>query len=245
MNYVDNPKAYDVVKIAGQTLPGEVSFGEVKRELSKKHKRGSGNDGAEPTYGGLKPTSLTIKCVLHTAEDEEAWIKIAPLMMSITHPERRNQVAIEHPQFARMGITRCAVHAISENQPKGKPLEVSISIDSVTVKTGATHKPKQTITGPSAAMSLASGPFLTIAAASSLPFTLFLGSPFAQRTGLPTAAAVRSRVLTALQQNRIDNGIPIDISRDPSDFPGAVQDKQINSTTTTSFSDLSKIVFGN
>jgi len=226
MNYVDSPKAYDVVKIAGQTLPGEVSFGEVKRELSKKHKRGSGNDGAEPTYGGLKPTSLTIKCVLHTAEDEEAWIKIAPLMMSLTHPERRNQVAIEHPQFARMGITRCAVHAISETQPKGKPLEVSISIDSVAVKTGATHKPKQTTGG-------------------SLPFTLFPGSPFAQRTGLPTAAAVRSRVLTALQQNRLDNGIPIDISRDPSDFPGAVQDKQINSTTTTSFADLSKIVFGN
>jgi hypothetical protein len=136
-------------------------------------------------------------------------------------------VAIEHPQFARMGITRCAVHAISENQPKGKPLEVSISIDSVTVKTGATHKPKQTITG------------------GSLPFTLFPGSPFAQRTGLPTAAAVRSRVLTALQQNRLDNGIPIDISRDPSDFPGAVQDKQINGTTATSFSDISKIVFGN
>ena len=227
MNYVDSPKAYDVVKIAGQTLPGEVSFGEVKRELSKKHKRGSGNDGAEPTYGGLKPTSLTIKCVLHTAEDEEAWIKIAPLMMSITHPERRNQVAIEHPQFARMGITRCAVHAISENQPKGKPLEVSISIDSVTVKTGATHKPKQTITG------------------GSLPFTLFPGSPFSRTTGLPTAAALRARTLTALQQNRLDNGIPIDISRDPSDFPGAVQDKQINSTTSISFADLSKIVFGN
>ena len=216
MNYVDSPKAYDVVKIAGQTLPGEVSFGEVKRELSKKHKRGSGNDGAEPTYGGLKPTSLTIKCVLHTAEDEEAWIKIAPLMMSITHPERRNQVAIEHPQFARMGITRCAVHAISENQPKGKPLEVSISIDSVTVKTGATHKPKQTITG------------------GSLPFTR-----------LPSAAAVLSRVLTALQDYRLDNGIPIYISRALSDFPGAVQDKQINSTTATSFADLSKIVFGN
>ena len=223
MNYVDSPKAYDVVKIAGQTLPGEVSFGEVKCELSKKHKRGSGNDGAEPTYGGLKPTSLTIKCVLHTAEDEEAWIKIAPLMMSITHPERRNQVAIEHPQFARMGITRCAVHAISENQPKGKPLEVSISIDSVTVKTGATHKPKQT---------------------GSLPFTLFPGSPFAQRTGLPTAAAVRSRVLTALQQNRLDNGIPIDISRDPSDFPGAVQDKQLNKTDTLSLTNLSTIIFG-
>lgn len=215
MNYVDSPKAYDVVKIAGQTLPGEVSFGEVKRELSKKHKRGSGNDGAEPTYGGLKPTSLTIKCVLHTAEDEEAWIKIAPLMMSITHPERRNQVAIEHPQFARMGITRCAVHAISENQPKGKPLEVSISIDSVAVKTGATHKPKQTITG------------------GSLPFTL------------PSAAAVLSRVLTALQDYRLDNGIPIYISRALSDFPGAVQDKQINSTTATSFAALSKIVFGN
>jgi len=223
MNYVDSPKAYDVVKIAGQTLPGEVSFGEVKRELSKKHKRGSGNDGAEPTYGGLKPTSLTIKCVLHTAEDEEAWIKIAPLMMSITHPERRNQVAIEHPQFARMGITRCAVHAISENQPKGKPLEVSISIDSVTVKTGATHKPKQT---------------------GSLPFALFPGSPFARRTGLPTAAAVRSRALTALQQNRLDNGIPIDISRDPSDFPGAVQDKQLNKTDTLSLTNLSTFIFG-
>ena len=202
MNYVDSPKAYDVVKIAGQTLPGEVSFGEVKRELSKKHKRGSGNDGAAPVYGGLKPTSLTIKCVLHTAEDEEAWIKIAPLMMSLTHPERRNQVAIEHPQFARMGITRCAVHAISENQPKGKPLEVSISIDSVTVKTGATHKPKQTITG------------------GILPFTL------------PTAAAVRSRVLTALQQNRLDNGISIVAT------PLGVQ-------LATSFADLSKIVFGN
>lgn len=154
-------------------------------------------------------------------------------MMSITHPERRNQVAIEHPQFARMGITRCAVHAISENQPKGKPLEVSISIDSVTVKTGATHKPKQTITG------------------GSLPFTLFPG-------GLPSAAAVLSRVLTALQQNRLDNGIPIDISLSsrraqilqflgvPSDFPGAIQDKQIGATTTpSSVSDLSKIVFGN
>jgi len=225
MNYVDSPKAYDVVKIAGQTLPGEVSFGEVKRELSKKHKRGSGNDGAEPTYGGLKPTSLTIKCVLHTAEDEEAWIKIAPLMMSITHPERRNQVAIEHPQFARMGITRCAVHAISENQPKGKPLEVSISIDSVTVKTGATHKPKQTITG------------------GRLPFTLFPGSPFAQRTGLPSAAAVRSRVLTALQQMWLDNGIPIDISREVAVGKGIWIG--IKEMAPSSVSDLSKIVFGN
>jgi hypothetical protein len=223
MNHVDNPKAYDVVKIAGKRLPGEVSYGEIKRELSKKHKRGSGNDGAEPTYGGLKPTSLTIKCVLHTAEDEEEWIRLSPLMMSISHPERRNQVSIENPQLARMGITRCAVHAISETQPKGKPLEVSISIDSVTVKTGATHKPKQT---------------------GSLPFTLFPGSPFAQRTGLPTAAAVRSRVLTALQQNRLDNGIPIDISRDPSDFPGAVQDKQLNKTDTLSLTNLSTIIFG-
>jgi len=225
MNYIDNPRPYDEIKIAGKRLPGEVSYGEVKRELSKKHKRGSGNDGAEPTYGGLKPTSLTIKCILHTAEDEEEWIKLSPLMMSITHPERRNQVSIENPQLARMGITRCAVHAISETQPKGKPLEVSISIDSVAVKTGATHKPKQTTGG-------------------SLPFTLFPGSPFAQRTGLPTAAAVRSRVLTALQQNRLDNGIPIDVSRDPSDFPGAVQDKQLNKTDTLSLTNLSTIIFG-
>ena len=224
MNYIDNPRPYDEIKIAGKRLPGEVSYGEVKRELSKKHKRGSGNDGAEPTYGGLKPTSLTIKCVLHTAEDEEEWIKLSPLMMSISHPERRNQVSIENPQLARMGITRCAVHAISETQPKGKPLEVSISIDSVAVKTGATHKPKQTAGG--------------------LPFTLFPGSPFAQRTGLPTAAAVRSRALTALQQNRLDNGIPIDISRDPSDFPGAVQDKQLNKTDTLSLTNLSTIIFG-
>ncbi len=224
MNYIDNPRPYDEIKIAGKRLPGEVSYGEVKRELSKKHKRGSGNDGAEPTYGGLKPTSLTIKCVLHTAEDEEEWIKLSPLMMSITHPERRNQVSIENPQLARMGITRCAVHAISETQPKGKPLEVSISIDSVAVKTGATHKPKQT--------------------SGSLPFTLFPGSPFSRTTGLPTAAALRARTLTALQQNRLDNGIPIDISRDPSDFPGAVQDKQINKTNTLSLTNLSTIIFG-
>ena len=224
MNYIDNPRPYDEIKIAGKRLPGEVSYGEVKRELSKKHKRGSGNDGAEPTYGGLKPTSLTIKCVLHTAADEEEWIKLSPLMMSISHPERRNQVSIENPQLARMGITRCAVHAISETQPKGKPLEVSISIDSVAVKTGATHKPKQT--------------------SGSLPFTLFPGSPFSRTTGLPTAAALRARTLTALQQNRLDNGIPIDISRDPSDFPGAVQDKQINKTNTLSLTNLSAIIFG-
>ena len=224
MNYIDNPRPYDEIKIAGKRLPGEVSYGEVKRELSKKHKRGSGNDGAEPTYGGLKPTSLTIKCVLHTAADEEEWIKLSPLMMSISHPERRNQVSIENPQLARMGITRCAVHAISETQPKGKPLEVSISIDSVAVKTGATHKPKQT--------------------SGSLPFTLFPGSPFSRTTGLPTAAALRARTLTALQQNRLDNGIPIDISRDPSDFPGAVQDKQINKTNTLSLTNLSTIIFG-
>ena len=224
MNYIDNPRPYDEIKIAGKRLPGEVSYGEVKRELSKKHKRGSGNDGAEPTYGGLKPTSLTIKCVLHTASDEEEWIKLSPLMMSISHPERRNQVSIENPQLARMGITRCAVHAISETQPKGKPLEVSISIDSVAVKTGATHKPKQT--------------------SGSLPFTLFPGSPFSRTTGLPTAAALRARTLTALQQNRLDNGIPIDISRDPSDFPGAVQDKQINKTNTLSLTNLSTIIFG-
>ena len=224
MNYIDNPRPYDEIKIAGKRLPGEVSYGEVKRELSKKHKRGSGNDGAEPTYGGLKPTSLTIKCVLHTAEDEEEWIKLSPLMMSISHPERRNQVSIENPQLARMGITRCAVHAISETQPKGKPLEVSISIDSVAVKTGATHKPKQT--------------------SGSLPFTLFPGSPFSRTTGLPTAAALRARTLTALQQNRLDNGIPIDISRDPSDFPGAVQDKQLGASTTPTLTNLSTIIFG-
>jgi hypothetical protein len=217
MNYIDNPRPYDEIKIAGKRLPGEVSYGEVKRELSKKHKRGSGNDGAEPTYGGLKPTSLTIKCVLHTAEDEEEWIKLSPLMMSISHPERRNQVSIENPQLARMGITRCAVHAISETQPKGKPLEVSISIDSVAVKTGATHKPKQTITG---------------------------GSLVSRIGGLLTAAVLRARALTALQQNRLDNGIPIDISRDPSDFPGAVQDKQINKTNTLSLTNLSTIIFG-
>lgn len=227
MNHVDNPKAYDVVKIAGEQLPGEVSFGEIKNELVKKTKRGSGNDGEAPTYGGLKIVTVVIKCILHTAEDEENWTRLLPLMLSLAHPDRRNEVSIEHPQFARQNITRCAVRAVGEAQPKGKPLEASITIDSVKVKTGAAHKPRQTITG------------------GSLPFTLFPGSPFARTTGLPTAAALRSRALTALQQNRLDNGIPIDISRDPSDFPGAVQDKQINSTTTTSFADLSKIVFGN
>ena len=227
MNYIDNPSAYDTVKIAGYKLPGEIFYGELKNELAKKGKRGSGNDGESPTYGGLKLVTNTIKCVLHTAEDENEWTRLLPIMLSLAHPERRNEVAIENPQFARQNITRCAVRAVSESQPKGKPLEVSITIDSVKVKPGSAHKPKQTITG------------------GSLPFTLFPGSPFAQRTGLPTAAAVRSRVLTALQQNRLDNGIPIDISRDASDFPGAVQDKQINDTTAISFSDISKIVFGN
>lgn len=197
MGFISNPAAYDQIKIGDRPLPGEVHLGgEVARELLKLHKRGSGDDGGDPVFRGLKPCEFSILLLLHTDEDEDAWAKLAPVLIDLNQPSNRNQFSITHPQLRRLGITRCIVHGYGESLPiAGAPIKVTIRCSSVKNKPGGTHTPKATK--------------YAIAGKIQTPY----------RPGLPLTLndynklTLNARSVTALQQARIDNGIPIDLVR--------------------------------
>lgn len=205
---VDQTDATDAIYLADQLLPGELDLSDITRELAKQNKRGSGDDGAEPHFRGLKPCEFTITIKLHNDEQYDSWNRIRPVLMDFNNPRNRNEVSVSYPLLADAGVDKCVVHKISTKRPTGGgPVVVAISCSSVKIRSGSSHTPQKTKAG--------------------LPFTLFPGSPFARTSGIPTAAALSARVLTAVQQARLDNNIPFDIARDSSDFPGATTQKQI------------------
>lgn len=223
MAFIENPEAYDVILLGGRKLPGEVHLGgEVVRELAKRHKRGSGDDGAEANFKGLKPADFTILMKLHTDDDEKEWERLLPLFIDLNTSINRNELSVVHPQLQRLGISRCIVHHIGESPPlNGDPILVKMMCSSVKVKTGGSHKPKPT--------------------KQSLPFTLFpLPDKF---SGFPSAAAIKDRILSAVQQQRVINGIPIDIARASQDFPGAT-DKKVDNPTNPLAQSLVDLVQG-
>jgi hypothetical protein len=197
MGFISNPRAYDQIKIGGMLLPGEVHLGgEVMRMLAKRHKRGSGDDGGSPVFRGLMPCDFTILLQLHTDADEDAWAKMAPVLLDLNQSGNRNQFSIEHPQLKRLGITRVIVHGLGEAPPiAGAPIKVTLKCSSVKDKPGGTHTPKATR--------------YAIAGKIQTPY----------RPGLPLTLndynklTLNARSVTALQQARIDNGIPIDLVR--------------------------------
>lgn len=196
MGFTTDPNAYDVVLLGGLLVPGEVHL-DVMRELATQAQRGSGDDGAEPRFRGLKPCEFTLSLKLHTDEDEAAWAKLAPRIFDMNRPTNRNQLSVVHPQLQRMGISRCVVIGIGEKKPmNGDPIEATIKCHSAKRRSDSTHKPKPKT---DAKPQLLSG---------SLSGDLYLGEGPDVLFAGPAAAALKDRNYTPVQQARLDNGIP-------------------------------------
>lgn len=199
MGFVSDPAAYDVVLLGGYQLPGEVHF-EIMRELAAHTPRGSGDDGAEPKFRGLKPGDFVIRLKLHTDEDEAAWGQLAPRIFDMNRPTNRNQHSVVHPQLLRMGISRCVVIGIGEKKPmNGDPIEATIKCQSCKRRSDSTHKPKpKNDAGATAKGRLLSGP----------AGSLYLGVGPDAAEGIGLNFALKDRQYTPVQQARLDNGIP-------------------------------------
>ena len=196
MGFVSDPWSYDVVLLGGRLVPGEVHL-DVMRELATQAQRGSGDDGAEPRFRGLKPCEFTIRAMLHSDEDEAAWAQLAPKIFDLNQPRNRNQLSVVHPQLQRLGIDRCVVIGIGEKKPQmGGPIEATIKCHSVKRRDSATHKPKP------------KNDFLP-----GMRFLSSFGPVNLGITGPPSdggtdAQALKERQFTAVQRARLDNGIP-------------------------------------
>lgn len=142
---VDQSGAGDAIKFGGQKIPGEIDVSDIKRALAKVHKRGSGDDGAEPHFKGLKHCDFAVTTKLHTDAQWTEWKRIRPMLIDYKTPKNRNQVSVEYELLAEAGISQCVVHEVSTKQGKGGgPRVVTISCSSVNVKTGGSHTPKPT-----------------------------------------------------------------------------------------------------
>ena len=211
MGFVSDPSAYDVLLLGGYQLPGEVDF-EIMRELAAHTPRGSGDDGAEPKFRGLKPGDFVIRLKLHTDEDEAAWDQLAPRIFDMNRPTNRNQLSVVHPQLLRMGISRCVVIGIGEKKPKnGDPIEATIKCQSCKRRSDSSHKPKpKNDAGATAKGRLGFSSFNVLGGDSGLKLYgpsvgYFIGPP---SDGGPDAASLKDRQYSPVQQARLDNGVP-------------------------------------
>lgn len=195
---VDQSDANDALYMAGRLLPGELDLSDIARELAKQHKRGSGDDGAEPHFRGLKACDFTVTLKLHTDEQVESWFAIRPLLIDYNNPQNRNEVSVSYPLLSEASVDRCVVHKVSSKRPTaGGPLVVTISCSSVKRKSGSSNTPKQT-------------KILVGGAATLIPYRPGFG-PRPRVNLLP----LNVRTISALEQARIDNGIPASIALDP------------------------------
>lgn len=203
MGFISNPEAYDVVKLGGQQLPGELDIDVIERELAKRHKRGSGDDGAEAHFKGLKHYDFHLNLKLHTDEDEAEWARLLPIFINFSNPQSRNELSVEHPQIRRMGISKCVVFKVGERKPKnGDPITAFLWCSTVQVKTGASHTPK----GSKYKLPIQFSSFGVVGVGE--------GPSIADQN--PTDI-LKDRRVSAVQQARIDNGIAARVALS---FPG-------------------------
>lgn len=191
---VDQSDANDRLRMGGHLLPGEIDLSDITRALAKQHKRGSGDDGAEPHFKGLKVTDFTITLSLHNDAQWDAWRIIRPLLIDYKDSAKRNQVSIDYPLLAEAEITAVIVHQISTKKPKGGgPIVVTISCSSAKVKSGASNKPK-------------ASRYVIRTAGGLVPYAPGIILTSVDRYNDKT---LNVRSATALEQARIDNGIAI------------------------------------
>ncbi len=190
---VDQSGAGDSIKLAGQTIPGEIDVSDIKRALAKKHKRGSGDDDAEVHFKGLMPCDFTVSTKLHTDAQWTEFKRIRPMLIDYNNPKSRNEVSAEYDLLAEAGITKCIVHAVTTKRGKGGgPREATISCSSSNPKSGATHKPKATR-------------YVIRTAGGLVPYAPGIILTSVDRYNDKT---LNVRSATALEQARMDNGIP-------------------------------------
>lgn len=191
---VDQSGEGDAISMAGQRIPGEIDISDIKRTLAKAHKRGSGDDGAEVKFKGLKPCDFSVITKLHTDAQWTEWKRIRPLLIDYNNPKSRNEVSIEYDLTAEAGFTKCVVHEISTKRGKnGEPRIVTISCSSIGTKKGSTHTPSKTR-------------YVIKTAGGLVPY-----APGILLTSIDryNALPLNVRSATAVEQARIDNDVPL------------------------------------
>lgn len=110
--WVDAPRAWDQVVIAGQALPGKsIAKAKTGRKIDVRNVRG--RDGARTRDGGYTPANITIEIYVWEPEQLE---ELSPRLDQL-QPRRgstaRQPFQISYPSLAMVGISQVYIESIS------------------------------------------------------------------------------------------------------------------------------------
>lgn len=154
-SWIRRPKAWDKPSIGNVALPGIVTFRGVTLQLRVEKNKSSGVDGGGGIIKGLELPQFQFDLAIHSQEDEDAWNRLAPLLLPRKDPKQRGVLPVYHPTLVRFQILSCLVEKLVETPPvAGGPLLVQIQCLAVTPKKpGATKSIKSqnsSVQGPDA-----------------------------------------------------------------------------------------------
>ena len=127
-NPLDNPQVWDVVTISGIVCPGIIEMGEWKRAHDWDIKKGKGTVGGTVTFVQKPPAEGSIKFLLWTAEQFQAWDSFLPLLKYDPTKSTVSAVDIYHPGLDAIDIATVVTVKIGNIIHEGKQL-YSISVD--------------------------------------------------------------------------------------------------------------------
>lgn len=141
--------SYSRLKLGAYTLGPEngmiVTVGKVHSKLVVDHKKGAGVDGGGKILRGLAVREVTIDIEIYDLLGELSWDGLAPILMPLKDPKKRDAWPVDHPALARHGITLAVVVDLFESAPNAKgTLTAGLVLSEHRVRAGATGKPKAT-----------------------------------------------------------------------------------------------------
>lgn len=110
------PEAFDIVILAGLTLPGLADVGKVSRKFKWDKKEAPGTAGDSITYRGIRLVELVIELTFWTQEQIDEWDALRPGI----EPVAGNVKALDviHPVLERQKVRALVVSEIVELFPK-------------------------------------------------------------------------------------------------------------------------------
>lgn len=116
-SWITSHKRWEKPTLGNIQLPGIVHFKGVNIKLRIERNKSSGNDGGGSLIKGLEMPKFMFEIMLITAEDEDIWNRIAPILLPRKDPSNRGFLPVYHPSLARFQIVACIVEEIEEIPP--------------------------------------------------------------------------------------------------------------------------------
>lgn len=119
---IQNPQAWDVIRVGSATSPGICKITGVKRGFEWDVKRGKGSLGATVTFVQRPPAKIAILFRLWTANHFQQWDVFRPLLKFDPTKKSVQAVDIYHPALADIEITSVVVESIGAIEHAGDQL---------------------------------------------------------------------------------------------------------------------------